>query len=66
MNTIKYINIPINENANLRLRKDRIVATVTIPNTDHIDIYTAGVTNPWHISNIHSEEILNMIWEDDD
>ena len=58
------IEIKINGNATLRIRKDKIVATVNIPGSNHIDIYTEGNVNPWHITDTPADAIAGLIWGD--
>jgi len=60
-----YINIPYGPNATLRIRKSNIIATVSCPDTNRIDIYVAGAFNPWYIKDINTEEIINKIWMED-
>lgn len=57
--------IPLGDNANLRVRKDKIVATVNTPGSDHIDIYIEGMANPQHIHNYPSDAIVGLIWGGD-
>ena len=57
--------IPYGKNANLRIRRDKIIATVNIPGSDNIDIYTQDTMTPWHVSNVSSDEIIDLIWEVD-
>lgn len=59
------IVIPLGDNANLRIRKDKIVATVNTTGSDHIDIYVDGAANPWHVYNYPSDKLVDLIWEGD-
>ena len=58
----EVVEIKVADNAILRLRKDKILATVGTPGSDHIDIYIEGATNPFHITNTPSDAIIGLIW----
>lgn len=62
-----YKSFKISKNATLRVRPDRIVATVSSPSSSNIELYVAGVANPWHLSVAegHSAaEIVDSIWSE--
>lgn len=59
-----YVTIPYGNNATLRIRKDRIVATVSAPDSNNIDIYTADTVNPWHITEAQVDNIIFDIWDE--
>lgn len=64
---MNYKSFKISKNATLRVRLDRIVATVSSPNSSNIELYVAGVANPWHLSigDDHSAaEIVEFIWSE--
>lgn len=61
----EIVVIPFGENAKLRVRKDKIIATVNTPGSDHTDIYIEGIGNPQHIYNCPSDEVINIIWGED-
>ena len=54
--------IPFGENAKFRVRKDKIVATVNTPGSNHTDIYIEGMDNPQHIYNYPSDKVIDIIW----
>ena len=51
----EIVVIPFGENANFRVRKDKIVATVNTPGSNHTDIYIEGMDN---VLQIHGELIF--------
>lgn len=61
----EIVEIKIADNAILRLRKDKILATVGTPGSDHIDIYVEGVTTPFHVTNTPNDAIIGLIWGGD-
>lgn len=65
MKTYDVVIIPYG-NATLRIRRDKIVATVNVPGSNHIDIYTSDTTNPWHISDVPADAINGLIWGGED
>ena len=58
----KIIVVPFGENATLRLRSDKIIATVAVPGSDHVDIYSEGISNPLHIYNCNADSLVNEVW----
>ena len=58
--------IPYGKDATLRIRRDKILATVNVPGSDHIDVYMADTANPWHITGAPSDAIVGLIWGGDD
>ena len=58
------INIPYGNHAVLRINRDKIVATVSEPGSDHIDIYTSETAHPWHVTNTSADALIHLIWED--
>lgn len=65
-NNDEIVIIPFGDNANLRIRKDQIIATVNVPGSEHIDVYVNGVANPWHITGVPADAIVGLIWGGDD
>ena len=64
---MNYKSFKISKNATLRVRADRIVATVSSNDTSHIELYVSGVANPWHLSVAegHSAaDIVDSIWNE--
>lgn len=59
-----YIEIPYGNKAKLRIRKERIIATIYDNERNRVEIFTSGTANPWHIEASNSEEVMNMIWGD--
>lgn len=62
---INYKSFKLPGNAKLRVRSDHIVATVNSSNGKTLELFVAGVANPWHIP-IDEEthkEIVDYIWE---
>lgn len=62
----EIVVIPFGDNATLRVRKDKIVATVSTPGSNHTDIYIEGISNPQHIYNYPSDEVISIIWGKED
>lgn len=63
---MNYKSFKISKNATLRVRPDRIVATVSSPSSSNIELYVAGVANPWHLivdDNHSAVEIVDSIWD---
>ena len=58
--------IPLDNKSNLYLRKDKIIATVSVPGSDHIDIYTQGNINPFHVNSMPADAAIGLIWGADD
>lgn len=65
-NSKEVLIIPYGNGARLHIRKDKIVATVNTPGSDHIDIYTSDTVNPWHVVGTPSDAIVGMIWGEED
>ena len=64
---MNYKSFKISKNATLRVRADRIVATVSSNDTSHIELYVAGVANPWHLAVAEGRsaaEIVDSIWSE--
>ena len=64
---MNYKSFKISKNATLRVRPDRIVATVSSTSSSNIELYVAGVANPWHliVGDDHSAaEIIDSIWNE--
>ena len=64
---MNYKSFKISKNATLRVRADRIVATVSSNDVSHIELYVAGVANPWHLvvdDNRSAAEIVDSIWNE--
>lgn len=62
---MNYKSFKISKNATLRVRADRIVATISSNDTSNIELYVAGVANPWHLfvdDNHSTAEIVDSIW----
>ena len=62
----EIVIIPFGEHAKLRIRKDKIVATVSSPGSNHTDIYIEGLSNPQHVYNFPADEVLRLIWGEED
>jgi hypothetical protein len=63
---MNYKSFKISKNATLRVRPDRIVATVSSTSSSNIELYVAGVANPWHLAvddNHSAAEIVESIWD---
>ena len=61
---INYKSFKLPGNSKLRVRADRIVATVSSGNGGTIDLYISGVTMPWHLSIDRApSEIIDYVWE---
>lgn len=65
-NSKDVVIIPYGHGANLHIRKDKIIATVNVPGSNHIDIYTSDTANPWHVSEVPSDTVVGMIWGEED
>jgi len=64
---MNYKSFKISKNATLRVRPDRIVATVSSPSSSNIELYVAGVANPWHLAvgdDYSAAEIVDSIWSE--
>lgn len=64
---MNYKSFKISKNATLRVRPDRIVATVSSNDTSHIELYVSGIANPWHLSVAEGRsavEIVDSIWSE--
>lgn len=64
---MNYKSFKISKNATLRVRADRIVATVSSNDTSHIELYVSGIANPWHLSATEDHsvaEIVDFIWNE--
>ena len=57
--------IPYGNDAKLRIRKDKIIATVSCSGSDHIDVYAEGTVHPWHITGVPADAIIGLIWGGD-
>lgn len=61
------LEIKFNENSTLRLRKDKVIATVSSPDKGCLDIYVEGHTEPWHFNDIKGntvEGLIGLVWGD--
>lgn len=64
---MNYKSFKISKNATLRVRPDRIVATVSSTGSSNVELYVAGVANPWHLvvgDNHSAAEIVDSIWSE--
>ena len=64
---MNYKSFKISKNATLRVRPDRIVATVSSPSSSNIELYVAGIANPWHLAvgdDCSAAEIVDSIWSE--
>ena len=64
---MNYKSFKISKNATLRIRPDHIVATVSSTGSSNVELYVAGVANPWHliVGDDHSAaEIVDSIWNE--
>ena len=64
---MNYKSFKISKNATLRVRPDHIVATVSSPSSSNIELYVAGVANPWHLAvgdDCSAAEIVDSIWSE--
>ena len=62
MTDFKSFKLP--GNATLRIRSESIIATVSTPGKDIVDIYCAGAAVPFHIQATKKtpSEIIDYIW----
>lgn len=58
----EIVQIKIADNAILNLRKDKILATVSTPGSDHLDIYVEGASTPFHVTDTPADAITGLIW----
>lgn len=61
------LEIKFNKNSTLRLRKDKVIATVSSPDKDCLDIYVEGHDKPWHLNDIKGntvEGLIGLVWGD--
>lgn len=62
---INYKSFRLPGNAKLRVRADKIVATVSSKDSRSIELYVEGVANPWHLP-LGDEPpalMIDEIWE---
>lgn len=62
---MNYKSFKISKNATLRVRPDHIVATVSSTGSSNVELYVAGVANPWHliVDDDHSAAVIvDSIW----
>lgn len=63
---INYKKYKLPGNATLRVRTENIVATVSSKDKNTIDLFVAGIANPFHLpvaDNQEARAIMNCIWE---
>lgn len=63
---INYKSFKLPGNGKLRVRTENIVATVSTKQRNVIDLYVAGLANPFHITiedNEAPKEYMDYIWE---
>ena len=63
---IKYKSFKLPGNAKLRVRADKIVATVSSKDKNTVDLYLSGVATPFHVpvnEEIKPRDIMDVIWE---
>ena len=62
---INYKSFHLPGNAKLRVRTDRIVATVSSKNSNTLDLFVEGAAQPWHLPLMDTEpsQIIDYIWE---
>lgn len=61
---INYKSFSLPGNAKLRVRADRIVATVSSKDSKNIDLFVAGVDTPWHLPiDSAPSKVIDYIWE---
>ena len=60
------VTIKLNSSATLRVRRNKIIATVS--GSDTTDVYVEGITLPWHIAGeaMATKTIIDTIWGDED
>lgn len=66
---VEYKKFKIADMATLRVRSENIVATVSSKDQNKIDLYVAGLTNPFHIKVSDSEsarDMMDYVWERND
>lgn len=62
---INYKSFKLPGNAKLRVRADKIVATVSSKSNNSVDVFVEGVATPWHIvlGDEKSSKIIDYVWE---
>ena len=61
---INYKSFSLPGNAKLRVRADRIVATVSSKDRKNIDLFIAGVDTPWHLPiDSAPSKVIDYVWE---
>lgn len=62
---INYKSFKLPGNAKLRVRADKIVATVSSKANNSLDVFVEGVANPWHIvlGDDKPSQIIDYVWE---
>jgi len=61
---INYKSFNLPGNAKLRVRADKIVATVSSKNSNTIELYVEGVMNPWHLPIDEApSKVIDRVWE---
>ncbi len=62
---INYKSFKLPGDAKLRVRADKIVATVSSKNSRTIEVYVEGVANPWHLplGDESPTQMIDEIWE---
>ena len=61
---INYKSFTLPGNGKLRVRADRIVATVSSKDSKNIDLFVAGVATPWHLPIEGApSKVIDYVWE---
>ena len=61
---INYKSFKLSGNAKLRVRADRIVATISSKQSGTVDIFVDGVANPWHVPiDGAPSKVIDYVWE---
>ena len=61
---INYKSFKLPGNGKLRVRADHIVATVSSKDSNNIDLFVAGIANPWHLPiDCAPSKVIDYVWE---
>ena len=61
---VNYKSFKLPGNGKLRVRADHIVATVSSKDSNYIDLFVAGVANPWHLPiDCVPSKVIDYVWE---
>lgn len=61
---INYKSFKLPGNGKLRVRADHIVATVSSKDSNNIDLFVAGIANPWHLPiDCTPSKVIDYVWE---